>query len=132
MRGQFGHQIDVERDVFRRGAHPPSIALSVVKPHALSDPVLRHHRTDAIHHAGAVAAGHDAWILHRGCGATPTIGIRRVDPGGLEPNANFVAARLGRRQFTAHQNLTCGALSVVPDGAHDLASLNGANARVNQ
>ncbi len=115
---QFGHQVDIQANVFRRGAHPASVALPIVEPDALADPALRHHCTDAIDHAGAVAAGHDPRILHCGRRAASAIGVRRVDPRRLEAHANFVAAGLGCRQFTADEHIPRGALPIVPNGAH--------------
>ena len=115
--GEFGHQIDRERDVFRRGALPAAVALAVVEPDALAEPALGHAGADLIDDPGAVAVGDDARILHRRR-AAPPIGVGRIDAGRLQPHPHLAVAGLRRRQFAADEDLVGRTLPVVPDGAH--------------
>jgi hypothetical protein len=74
MIGQFGDQVDGECDVFRRGSHPAAVALPVVKPYPLAEPVSVHSRPDLIDDSGAVAVGDHPWVFHGGR-AAPPIGV---------------------------------------------------------
>ena len=109
---QRRHQIDIQRDVFRCGAHPAAVALAVVEPDAATHPGFRHHRSDAIDHAGAIAGGDDAGVLHGGHGAAAAVGVRRVHASSLELDPDLVATGLGssadRRTPTLHLPVLAG------------------------
>jgi hypothetical protein len=77
--GQFGNEVDVEGDIFRRGAHPAAVALTVIQPDALAHPRVRDQFADLVDDARAVAVRDDPGILE-GNRAPPTVGIGRVYP----------------------------------------------------
>src|SRR5437763_2010046 len=114
---QFGAQVDGECDVFRRGSHPAAVTLPIVEPYPLAEPVSIHSRADLIDDPGTVAVGDDPWVFHSGR-ATPSIGVRRIDAGSLQPYPHLAVAGVGRGQFAADEDFVRGSLAVVPDCSH--------------
>ena len=58
--GELGHQIMGECDVLCRGSLSPAVALTVVEPDALAEPMPEHAGTDLFEHPRTVAVCHDA------------------------------------------------------------------------
>ena len=95
------HQVNRERDVFSRGAHPAAVALTVIKPDALAEPTLGHAGTDLVDDARAITVRDHPGILHRRRAASP-VGVRRVDAGRFQPHPDFTVPGFRRRQLAAH------------------------------
>jgi len=97
--------------------HPTAVALPVVEPYPLAEPLLVHSRSHLIDDPGTVAVGDDPWVFHGGR-AAPSIGVRRVDAGRLQLHPHLAVAGVRRGQFAADQDFLRRSLPVVPNCAH--------------
>ena len=123
MVGQRRHQVGVERDVFRRGAHPAAVALAVVEPDALADPAVRHAGAHPVDRPRPIAVRDHTRVLG-GDRAGAAIGVGGVDPGGLQPHPHFPGAGFGGWQLAGDDDLARRSLPVVPDCPHRALPLN--------